>query len=86
MATFVTFFLLTKMEDGTGADRDLTNVKRDLAAPLPNVRWREMGVSRSVEEGSVELVVTIINDPMSSGARRSLVKNDTQAVNCSPHK
>ena len=61
LATFVTFFLLTKMEDGTtGADRDRTNVKRDLADPSPNVRWREMGVLRPVEEASVELVKSIV--------------------------
>ena len=55
LATFVTFFLFTKMEDGTdGADRDLT--KRDLAAPFPKVRWREIGVSRSVPVWPAKLV------------------------------
>lgn len=48
------------MEDGTaGADRDLTKVKRDLAAPFPNVRWREMGVSRPVE---LILIAAMTND------------------------
>ena len=55
LATFATF-LFTKMEDG--ADCDLT--KRDLAAPFPKVRWRDMGVSRLVEGGSFELVKSIV--------------------------